>query len=257
MNPTEYLDFRKEDFKYNCITENRFSESDIENFLVTILDYIDRFKEVRNSESLTDVIVDELIRKCESQVWIGTTFESNKYLFLTHWITKSIWQDKSYYWAKIRLGQFHNRRAGGGYDVTNELMSYAELFELLKAENKKKQKLPKYTSDNKFLIELYRVCFDNSILTCTELQFLTSTAIGDFSDIDFTFKTRGQYLVYQMKTIVGNDWYENTIKSKGWTKDDCNGFGKNFHESNGWADKVYQLIANYHKPLKTPKNKFH
>lgn len=249
MNPLEFIEFRKDDFKHNCIEENRFSELDAENFLVTILDYIERFKEVRKSESLTDVIVDELIRKCESQVWIGKTFESNKYLFLTHWITKSIWQDKTYYWAKIRLGQFHNRKSGiAAYDITNELMSHAELYELLKAENKKKQKLPKYTPDNKFLIELYRVCFDSSILKCTELQFLTSTATGDFSDIDFKVKTRGQYLIFQMKTIMGNEWYENTIKSKGWTKDDCNGFGKNYHESIGWADKVYKVIANYSKP---------
>ena len=51
-----------------------------------------------------------------------------------------------------------------------------------------------------------------------------------------------------MKKILGNDWYEDTIKSKGWTKDNCNKFGKNYHESNGWADKVHQLIANYNKP---------
>ena len=249
MNPFEYIDFRKEDFRINCTKGNGFSELDAENFLVTIQDYIRRFKEVRNSEGLTDIIVDELIRKCESQVWIGTTFESNKYLFLTHWITKSIWQDKTYYWAKIRLGQFHNRKSGiAAYDIPNELMSHAELYELLKAEGIKKQNLPKYKPDNKFLIELYHVCFDNSILKCTELQFLTSTAQGDFSEIDFTFKTKGQYLVFQMKSFMGNDWYESTIKSTGWTKDDCNKFGKKYHETVDWADKLYQLIAKYHKP---------
>lgn len=249
MNPFEYINFRKEDFKYNCIKENGFSESDADNFIEIINEYIKRFKEVRNSESQTEFIVDELIGKCESLIWIGNNFEGNKYLFLTHWIAKSIWQDKSYLWAKIRLGQFHNRKSGiAAYDVVNELMSHAELYELLKTENGKKQYLPKFKADNTFLLELYRVCFDNSLLKCTELQFLTSTANADFSDINFSFKTRGQYLVFQMKTIMGKDWYENTIKSIGWTKDDCNKFGKNFHESNGWADKVHHVIANYNKP---------
>jgi len=250
MNPFEYIVFRKEDFKFNCTQENGFSESDAENFLEITQNYIRRFKEVRNSESLTDFIVDELIRKCESQVWIGNTFESNKYLFLTHWITKSIWQDKTYYWAKIRLGQFHNRMSGiEAYNNKNELMSHPELYELLKAKDMKKENSPKYKTDNKFLIELYKVCFDNDIFKCTELQFLTSSANGDFSDIDFNFKTRGQYLVYHMKTMMGNDWYEDTIKSKGWTKSDCNKFGKNYHESSNWADNVFQFISNYRKTI--------
>ncbi len=249
MNPFEYLVFRKEDFKFNCTQENGFSESDAENFLEITQNYIRRFKEVRNSESLTDVIVDELIRKCESQVWIGNTFESNKYLFLTHWITKSIWQDKTYYLAKIRLGQFHNRSSGiEAYNIKNELMTHAELNELLKAKDKKKQNSPKYETDNMFLIELYKECFDNDIFKCTVPQFLISTEDGNFSDIDFEYKTRGKYLVYQMKTFMGNDWYEDTIKSKGWAKDECNKFGKNFHESSNWADKVFQLISNYKKP---------
>ena len=249
MNPFEYIVFRKEDFKFNCTQENGFSESDAENFLEITQNYIRRFKEVRNSESLTDFIVDELISKCESQVWIGNTFESNKYLFLTHWITKSIWQDKTYYWAKIKLGHFQNRLSGiEAYKIKNKLMSQTELYELLKAKDIKQENFPKYKMDNKFLIELYKVCFENDIFTCTELQFLTSSANGDFSDIDFSFKTRGQYLVYQMKIIMENGWYEDTIKSKGWTKDDCNKFGKKFHESNDWADKVHQLIAHYIKP---------
>lgn len=247
MNPFEYIDSQKEDFKRNCTKENGFSESDAEDFLVKIHDYIGRFKEARSSERLTNEIVDELIEKCESQVCNGTTFESNLYLFLTNWITKSVWQDKSYCWAKIGLGQYYNRRLRMAvYDVVNAFMPVDELHELLKAENEKKQNLQKYKPDNKFLLELYRVCIDNSILECTELQFLKSTANGDFSDINFSFKTRGQYLIFQMKTIMGNYWYEDTIKSRGWTNDNCNKYGK-IHYSYEWADKVYQIIAKFKK----------
>ena len=94
MEPFEYIDFRKEDFKINCTKENGFSESDAENFLVTIHDYIGRFKEVRSSESLTDAIVDELIKKCESEDCKVSAFGSHSYLLITFWITKALWQDK-------------------------------------------------------------------------------------------------------------------------------------------------------------------
>lgn len=77
MTPEEYLKFKRPDFIANCKDEG-FSEANAEEFFDLANMYIGKFKNVRNSTSLTDSIRDELVEKCEYHIWKGNTWESWK-----------------------------------------------------------------------------------------------------------------------------------------------------------------------------------
>lgn len=235
MEPLKLLKFLRDDIYEKSIAGSYLSPKEANEVIETLRSFIESLRVVRNSNELTKKELQK-INELPGKISPGIKF----------WLFKLLADDDSFSRAYDLISKEINTKQLADIPLKN--LSDAEILEIIEVENEKKQNSPKYKPDNKFLLELYRVCFKNSILKCTDLQFLTATANGDFSDIDFLFKTRGQYLVFQMKKILGNDWYEDTIKSKGWTKDDCNKFGKNFHESNGWADKVHQVIANYNKP---------
>lgn len=235
MEPLKLLKFLRDDIYEKSIAGSYLSPKEANELIETLRSYIERLRAVRNSDELTKKVLLE-IDILPSHISPGIKF----------WLFKLLADDDSFSCAYDLISKEISTKQL--VNATQNNLSHTEILEIIEAENEKKQNLPKYNPDNKFLIELHRVCFEDSILKCTDLQFLTATANGDFTDIDFSLKTRGPYLVFQMKKILGNDWYEDTIKSKGWTKDDCNKFGKKFHETDGWADKVHQLIANYIKP---------
>jgi len=65
------------------------------------------------------------------------------------WITKAVWQDRSYKWAKVYLGMHHNRKSGmAPYNVNEEYISDAELFDLLKAEENKEPTPQRFISSD-------------------------------------------------------------------------------------------------------------
>ena len=136
MNPLEYINFKKDDFVLNCTTENVFNDVQANEFFSIVCEYIERFKEARHSEKRTETVVDELIKLSEKWISEDSYWTANKYRLITHWLLKAIWEDKSYSYAKIRLGQHYNRKSSMlVYDVSSEIMSDKEIFELLKHED--------------------------------------------------------------------------------------------------------------------------
>lgn len=134
MNPFEFIDFKKDDLILKCTNENGFSESQAHDIFGFIVSYIERLKNCRHSEKLTKKVVNELIEFTTHP--IGKDWNDAKFNLIIHWLLKAIWEDRSYYWAKIFLGRYYNREmALLVYDVVGELMTDKELYDILKTDN--------------------------------------------------------------------------------------------------------------------------
>lgn len=133
-NPEEYMNFLKEDFKQNCINDYGFSESNAEEFIEIIFTYIQRLKNVRDSKSRTDAITDELIKYSRNPNF--PFFEDyNKLCIISYWLTKALWVDPTYHYARTRLGYDQNWKSDLViYDVMGEYVSPPEILQLLKTE---------------------------------------------------------------------------------------------------------------------------
>ena len=225
MTPLEFITFKKTDFEDNCIKGNKFSEPQSTEFFEIICTYIERFRKVRYSESLTIEIRDELVRKSENHVWIDNNWESNKYSFITGWITKAVWQDRSYYWAKVYLGMHHNRKSNmATYKLTEEYISDAELFDLLKAEEYKEPTPQRFIIKNDDEMKgIYTIC--QGAFDCDYSTFRAAIETANFQKLNIKRLNITQELVYRLSDKMGVDWYTKVCEINKWKKSDCSKHG--------------------------------
>lgn len=226
MNPYEYINFKKDDFKSNCIKENGFTEAQADEFFEVICNYIERLKNVRHSEKLSEVITDELLNNERKTLWIQTYWTESKYRFITHWLTKAVWIDTTYYYAKIRLGQDQNRKSGcQNYDIMSELLSDSDLFQILKAEANQVSLAQKFIIKNDDeMFKIFTIC--KEAINCEYLTFRDAIETADFRKFEITRLNITQDLTYRLSGKMGKDWYSLVCKTMDWKKTVCSGQGK-------------------------------
>ena len=105
----------------------------------------------------------------------------------------------------------------------------------------------KYIFDIEVLVKIYNVSIAENVFNCQLLDFIIAVGYANFNQITFTNDTRGKYLIYKMKKVMGETWYSESASSKNWTKNDCNRYGR-INETTSWANRIYQVIEKNTKP---------
>lgn len=242
MNPYEFINFKKDDFKANCM-QNSFTEAQSDEFLKLTKDYIKKIELVRHSEHLTDEIIRELIRFSDELIWIDSYWESSKYNFIVHWLTKAVWMDDTYYYAKIRLGQHSNRKTMlAVYDIPKELLSDSELYELLKGEELKRKYIIR---NDKEMKSIYEICKD--AFECDYRLFREGIEAANFKKLKIKRQNVVQDLTYRLSALIDTNWYTDVCKNMKWKKSICSGQGQKL--------EMNLIIRTLDKKLPRPKRK--
>lgn len=219
MTAEEYINFKKEDFKYNCIEAMvAYSEEEANACFELISTYIERLKAVRASEKLTEKVVKEIIEEASTTIY-GFSSGTKRELYLS-WLVKALWVDSSYYWSKILLGTYQNHGIGNSrHDLRGLTMSDLELFDLLKAEDDSKR----IAISNATTIKV-----DNSVLLN-----LLSKYISGIDEVEFNYIIAHHTLKPGTPKVSWNGTKADAHRFASFTKFKLPDFNKCFSFPNG------------------------
>lgn len=235
MTPEKYLKVKKEDFFANGFA-NKISENQLNEFFGESITYIEKLKNVRHSKYLTEQIVSELINKCRS----GNAREIVKYGFINHWITEAVWSDRTYYWARLRLGQFCNREAGMMlYNIDSDYMSESELLELLDTESNGSFRRKYIIENNMQMKQIYELLGEK--IDCDYTTFREAIESANFNVLNIKRLNFMMYFAYRLSFLMGKEWYSDVCHSMAWDKSDCSKQNTKY-EGQNISQKIDTLI---------------
>lgn len=175
MTPEEYINFKKEDFKCDCIEVMvAHDEGAAEDCFNLICTYIERLKAVRSSDKLTEKIVNELIKTADYSEWYETSKKA-KSKFIICWLIIAMEVNPTYYKAELLLNEYQNKspvRRRTGQEINR--ISDIELFELLQEEENNSDRA---SSSTPTIIEV-----DHSALLKSLSKF-----ISGINNVEFNF----------------------------------------------------------------------
>jgi hypothetical protein len=243
MKPLDYINFKKEDFIFNCITDNGFSDVQANDIFRLICNYIEKLQNVRHSKTLTKAIISEIIQHSEHPRWEGSYWSDIKYNFIINWLLKALWEDRGSYYSKLVLSQYCNRKEGFiVYDIDKEFVSDSDLLKILEIETSTKRY---ETKDPNLIKEVFEICNVDFFEEVEFLVFRECVETANFRDLKIK-KNKMQYLTYLLSHHLGDDWYSDVCKTMKWGKSRCSGQGSKVKEYPK-VSKLIKLLSNQKK----------
>jgi hypothetical protein len=222
MNALERAQLIKVTFIQESIN-NGFTESQAKGFFDIIIEYIEKLKNVRLNEKLTNKILDELINL--SDIWESSKEESyfltaTKFSHIMSWLYKLILDDKTYWYAKLRIAQHNSQKTRmSGDNIEERYVTQKEIEELILKEEPK----PIYrVRDDKKMEEIHQL-LDKEVINCNPIEFIAGIEAADFNNIKIMKLDIVKDLTYRLKGIMGNIWYTDICKNMNWEKPKVSG----------------------------------
>lgn len=221
MNAEKSFINKKNLFIKECFVNN-FSEEQAEEIFNICLDLIRKLKEVRLSEPLTNVILENLISQTSNGMWTVkfNNYIANVYSYILSQIYQAINNDKTYWYSILRLGQFYNSKTKlNPIDLEGKYLTQIELEDLIFNE----LPTPQFrVSDDKKMNNLYDLV-SGEIFDCTVEQFISSIEAAFFARSTIKSNNKAKEFVYRLHMLMGEEWYTAICKNMGWKKSDVSG----------------------------------